>query len=99
MAYTYSARADWRILYGVARATARDNWNADCVAVYAAGIAADAGCRAGFALRHAARAAECALIDRGGRVTRGAFARRYWRARARARHSAAHPAPELPAAA
>jgi hypothetical protein len=99
MAYTYSAKEDWRILYGAARATARDKWHVDVVAAYSAGIAVDAGCRAGFALRHAARAAECALIDHGGRVTRGAFARRYWRARAQARHIAAHPAPELPMAA
>jgi hypothetical protein len=99
MAYTYSARADWKILYGAARATARDNWHRDAVAAYTIGIAVDGGCRAGFALRHAVRAAECALLDRGGRVTRGAFARRYWRARARARCSAAHPAPELPIAA
>jgi hypothetical protein len=99
MAYTYSAKADWRILYSAARATARDYWHADCVAAYSAGIAVDAGCRAGFALRHAVRAAECARIDHGGKVTRGAFARRYWRARAHARHSAAHPAPELPMAA
>jgi hypothetical protein len=99
MAYTYSPKKDWRILYGAARATARDYWHVDVVAAYAIGIAADAGCRAGFALRHAARAAELALLDRGGRVIRGAFARRYWRAKAQARHSAAHLALELPMAA
>jgi len=99
MAYIYSARADWKILYGAARAKARDNWHADCVAAYSVGIAADAGCRAGFALRHAVHAAELALLDHGGKVTRGAFARRYWRARAQARHIAAHLAPELPMAA
>jgi hypothetical protein len=96
---TYSAKDDWRILYGTARATARDRWHRDAVAAYAVGIAVDGGCRAGFALRHATHAAECALLDHGGRVTRGAFARRYWRARAWARHSAAHPATEFPMAA
>lgn len=68
-----NAHKDWRILFAAARnivATATF-WDfgpvlhPDVVAVKAAAAAADAGARAGFCLRHARRAADLALLDRG----------------------------------
>jgi hypothetical protein len=62
----YNAKDDWRLLISAARHTIRaslpDNEHMDVLTIQTMGLALNYGCRAGFALRHARRAVDIALL-------------------------------------